>query len=260
MSAIPIPIDPTAIRIGPLVLAWHGIFTSLGILTGLYLAAYLAPRVHITADDVWNSVWWVVLGGLAGARLLYAGEHAPAFAADPLRILFINEGGISVSGAVLGGMVGGAWWARRNGVSPARLLDVVGPGFLIGQAVGRIGDIINGEHWGTPADGLPWAVVYTHPDTLGEIGVPVHPAVAYELLWDTAGAAALVWVLRGRQIPPGVALTATLAWYGLGRFWVGFFRQDQHVIPGLGLAQLIGITMLPIALLGMWLAFRRRVA
>jgi phosphatidylglycerol:prolipoprotein diacylglycerol transferase len=242
------------------VLAWHGIFTAVGVLAGIYFAAWLAPRAGITADNVWDSAWWVVIAGVVGARLLYAAEHPRPFVESPLSIFLLNEGGISVFGAVIGGMIGGAIHARRAGIRPARLLDVIAPGFLLGQAIGRIGDIINGEHLGRHAEGLPWAVVYTNPNTLGEIGVPVHPAVAYELIWDLVCAIAVAWLLRRRRLPPGVALCASFFLYSLGRLWVGFYRLDQHVALGLGLAQLIGLVSLPVAALGFWLALRQRPA
>jgi len=255
--AIPIPIDPVAVRIGPLVLAWHGIFTAVGVLAGLYLAAWLSRSAGIGEEAIWGAAWWVIIGGIVGARLLFAAEHPLLFVPELWRLLLINEGGISVFGAVLGGMAAGAAWAQRHGVSPRRLLDAVAPGFLLGQGVGRIGDIINGEHLGAHAPPwLPWAVVYTNPNTLGEIGIPVHPAVAYEMLWDLASAAVVIWLLRRHRLPPGAALWSSLFLYGLGRFWVGFFRLDLHVVPGLGLAQLIGLVSMPVALAGLWLSYR----
>lgn len=264
MGAIVIPFDPVAVHAGPLVLTWHGIFSALGILVGLYVAAWLAPAAGISADAVWRAAWPVIAGGVVGARLLYAAEHAPFFLREPFRLVLLNEGGISVFGAVLGGLAGAAWWARRNRVLPPRLLDAIAPGFLVGQALGRVGDIVNGEHLGAHAPGLPWAVVYTHPGTLGELGVPVHPAVAYELLWDLFAAAVAVWLLQRRQCHagqrtwlPGQALWMSLFLYGLGRLWVGFFRLDERVAIGLGLAQLLGACMLALALFGWWLGRRR---
>lgn len=255
MGAIVLPFDPVAVRLGPLVLTWHGLFSAAGILAGLWFAARLAPRAGLDPDDVWGAAWWVVLGGLAGARLLFAAERPQGFLEAPWRLLLITEGGISVFGAVLGGLAAGAVAARRAGVSPRRLLDAAAPGFLLGQAIGRVGDVINGEHLGAPAPNLPWAVVYTHADTLGEIGVPVHPAVAYELLWDLAAAALVAWLLVRRRPPPGAGVWLALFLYSLGRLWVGFFRLDQHVALGLGLAQLIGLALLPAALAGLALAW-----
>jgi hypothetical protein len=133
---------------------------------------------------------------------------------------------------------------------------VAAPGFLLGQAIGRIGDIINGEHLGAQAPNLPWAVVYTHPNTLGEIDLPVHPAVAYELLWDLAAAGLVVWLMHRWAAHPGAVLSAALLLYSVGRIWVGFFRLDQRVALGLGLAQLIGVAMLPAAATGLAMSLR----
>jgi phosphatidylglycerol:prolipoprotein diacylglycerol transferase len=253
-----LPFDPVAARLGPLVLTWHGLFTSAGIVAGLWLAARLAPAAGISADAVWRAAWWVVGGGLVGARLLFAAEHLELYAAAPWRLLLVNEGGISVFGAVLGGLAAAALWARRARVSPARLLDAVAPGFLLGQAIGRIGDVINGEHLGTHAPGLAWAVVYVHPDTLGEIGVPVHPAVAYELLWDGLAAGVAVWLLGRHRWPPGAVFWLAWLLYGTGRLWTGAFRLDERVAFGLGLAQLIGVVSMAVAVAGLLLAHWRQ--
>ena len=260
MTGIVIPWDPVALQLGPLVLAWHGIFSSLGILLGIWFAAWLAPRARSSPEDMWRAACPVIIGGLIGARLLYVAEHVPAFIRAPWRIVLVNEGGISVFGAVLGGMAGAALWARRARVSPTRLLDVMAPAFLLGQAAGRLGDIVNGEHLGAHAPGLPWAVIYTHPNTLGEIGVPVHPAVAYELLWDLAAALLATWLLRNGLRPAGASLCLSLFLYGLGRLWVGYFRLDQPVLAGIGLAQLIGLLAMLFSVFGIWLTPRTRVA
>lgn len=255
---ITLPFDPVAARLGPLVLTWHGLFTSAGIVAGLWLAARLAPVTGISADTVWRTTWWVVGGGLVGARLLFAAEHPELFASAPLRLLLVNEGGISVFGAVLGGLGAAVLWARHARVSSARLLDAVAPGFLLGQAIGRIGDIINGEHLGAHAPGLPWAVVYAHPDTLGELGVPVHPAVAYELLWDLLAAGSATWLLTNRRPAPGVAFWVAWLLYGAGRLWTGAFRLDEQVALELGLAQLLGVVSMALAVVGLLLAQWRR--
>jgi phosphatidylglycerol:prolipoprotein diacylglycerol transferase len=253
-----LPFDPVAARLGPLVLTWHGLFTSAGIVAGLWLASRLAPVAGVGADTVWRTTLWVVGGGLVGARLLFAAEHPEPFVDAPLRLLLVNEGGISVFGAVLGGLSAAVLWARHARVSPARLLDAVAPGFLLGQAIGRIGDVVNGEHLGAHAPGLLWAVVYTHPDTLGEPGVPVHPAVAYELLWDALAAGVTVWLLRRHRRAPGAVLWLAWLLYGAGRLWTGFFQLAERVALGLGLAQLLGVVSMAIAVVGLLLAQRRR--
>src|ERR1700682_3794846 len=133
------------------------------------------------------------------------------------------------------------------------------------MAIGRIGDIINGEHHGGHAPGFPLAVVYTNPNSLGEIGVPVHLAVGYELVMDLLIFAGLVWLARGLiRLPAGrwqfnwdprLPRDGRLFWtnlfvYSLGRFFIEFYRQDTQFALGLSQAQLLSVLM---AMVGVWM-------
>lgn len=258
MSVIPIDIDPVLVRWGFLALAWHGIFTAVGLAVGVWAAALLTQGTAMLADEVYAVALPVTLGGIIGARALFVAENWPLFAAAPSRMLAINEGGISVFGAVIGGSLAGAWYTWRKGLPLTSLADRAGIGFLVGQGIGRIGDIINGEHHGREAPGLPWSVVYIHPNTAGELGVPVHPAVAYEMLYDFVAALALLWLLR-RGVREGVVYVAFLGLYGFGRLWVGFYRKDEIVVAGLGMAQLIGGLAIAVSLFWLlWVLQRQR--
>ena len=255
---IEINIDPNIARIGPFLLAWHGVFSALGIFLGVWLPGRLLAEEGVTDLDTFYPVgWWAVAGGIVGARLLFVLEHLETFAADPLAILRINEGGISVFGGFIGGAIVGSIMAVRRGIPLGRFADAGGAGMAIGQAVGRIGDIINGEHWGKPWDG-PLSVVYTHPNTLGQRGVPAHLAVGYELVLDLLLLGALVWLYR-RRLRPGIAFWVFFLGYSLIRIVIGFFRQDSVVAWGLGQAQLVGLLSIPVALAMMVYLARRPV-
>ena len=119
---------------------------------------------------------------------------------------------------------------------------------MIGLAVGRIGDVINGEHHGTPTN-LPWGVEYVNPDTLGQPGVVVHPEVAYEMIL-TLGLLAVFLPFHQRlkaKLPNGVMGLVYLGLYGLGRFWLSYFRTDPAIIFGLRQAQLASLLMFVVA-------------
>jgi phosphatidylglycerol---prolipoprotein diacylglyceryl transferase len=124
------------------------------------------------------------------------------------------------------------------------------------MAIGRIGDVINGEHHGAHAPGFPLAVVYTNPNTLGEVGVPVHLAVGYEMVMDLVIFVGLVWLARGVvrdsggrwrfNWQPRFARAGMLFWfylfvYSLGRFVIQFYRQDTPFALGLSQAQLLSV-------------------
>ncbi len=256
---IEINIDPNIARIGPFLLAWHGVFSALGIFLGVWLPGKLLSEEGVTDLDTFYPVgWWAVAGGIVGARLLFVLEHLDAFAADPLAILRINEGGISVFGSFIGGAIVGSIMAVRRGIPLGRFADAAGPGMAIGQAVGRIGDIINGEHWGKPWDG-PLSVAYTHPNTLGQRGVPAHLAVGYEMVLDLLLLGALLWLYR-RRFRAGIVFWIFFLGYSLIRIIIGFFRQDSVVAWGLGQAQIVGLLSIPVALAMLLYLVRRPVA
>ena len=128
-----------------------------------------------------------------------------------------------------------------------QLADIAAPALLIAMAVGRIGDIINGEHWATFTD-LPWGVVYTHPESPGVGRAASHPAVAYELLFDLA-LLAIIWPLRNRLRPPGMLFALYGALYSIGRFFLSFLRVEQNTYFGgyLNEAQVVALLVIIIA-------------
>jgi prolipoprotein diacylglyceryl transferase len=232
---IEINIDPTLIQAGPVIVTWHGFFTAVGVLAGITLAVRYGALLGFSEDDIMSVALWGVIGGIVGARLLHVVDQWGYYAQDPLSILKINEGGLAIFGTVIGGPVAGAIYAWRRGFSVSKLLDVGAIGLILGMAIGRIGDIINGEHHGIPAD-LPWAVQYVHPNTLGQPGVSVHLAVGYEMLMDLLIFGALV-ALFGRLPRPAMLFWLFAALYSFGRFFIQFYRIDSPFLANLSQAQ-----------------------
>lgn len=243
---IEINIDPTLIQAGPLIITWHGFFTAVGVLAGVMLAVKYGGRLGFSEDDIVSVALWAVIGGIVGARALHVIDQWAYYAQDPLMILRVNEGGLAIFGAVIGGPLAGAIYAWRRGFSVAKLLDVGAVGLIMGMAIGRLGDIINGEHHGTPAN-LPWAVTYVHPNTLGDPGVSVHLAVGYEMLLDLLIFGLLV-ALFGRLPRAGMLFWLFGALYSFGRFFIQFYRVDTPFLLGLSQAQLLSFLVGAVAL------------
>jgi phosphatidylglycerol:prolipoprotein diacylglycerol transferase len=240
----------------PLQITWHGFFTAVGTLLGIWLAVRWATFAGFTEDDTFSVAMWGVIGAIVGARLFHVIDQWDFYSKDPIAILKVNEGGLAIYGTIVGGPVAGALYAWRKGLNVARLADIAAPPLILGMAIGRIGDIINGEHHGTHALGFPLAVVYTNPNTLGELGVPVHLAVGYELLMDVVIFAGLVWLARGfvreangrfranwqpRLARDGMLFWAYLFVYSIGRFFIQFYRVDTPFALGLSQAQLLSV-------------------
>ena len=185
--AIEIGWDPNLARIGGLLLTWHGLFTALGILAGVQLSLQLVKVTGYDYDDAYELALVGIPSGIIGARLLFVAEAWDYYGANPGEIIRITEGGISIWGAILGGVGGALAWGLWKGYPAARGLDLAAFGIILGQGIGRLGDLVNGEHLAKATD-LPWGVIYTHSDSpafVHSLTVGAHhPATTYEMLGD----------------------------------------------------------------------------
>ncbi len=198
---------------------------------------------------------WAVVGGVIGARLFHVIDRFPYYAAHPLESIAVWQGGIAVYGAFAGVLLGGllAAWQMKVPIWP--LLDVAAPALLVGQAVGRLGCLSNGDAWGSPCSSpMLLCIRYTNPNDLlpqSLIGVPTHPYPLYEIIGEVA-LLVLLWALRGRLRTGQPFLIATFG-YGLLRFFLTFFRQESIIAFGLQQAQLIGLaTAAAAAIIFLW--------
>ncbi|MEU6710900.1 prolipoprotein diacylglyceryl transferase [Nonomuraea sp. NPDC046802] len=184
-----------------------------------------------------------VIFGLIGGRLYhvitdwqtYFGSRAIK---EPYQALFIWEGGLGIWGAVALGGVGVWWAARKRGISTSAIADVVAPGIVFGQAIGRWGNWFNQELYGGPTT-LPWGLEID-VDHGGEPGVLYHPTFLYESIWDVALGFALILAGRRFTLHHGRLFALYVAGYTLGRFWIEGLRIDfvggvDHAVEFLGL-------------------------
>ena len=258
---IVIDLEPNLFRIGPLLITWHGVFAVLGILAAARLGLWLLQKDGVDVSKGADGVGWMVLLGLIGARVLYVWENFKLFEGQLGRIFLLTEGGISQWGGLFGAMVGAYVWARRSRFSFWKVIDAGGAGAMIGLAIGRVGDVINGEHHGTPTN-LPWGVEYVNADTLGQPGQVVQPEVAYEMILTLALLAALLPFhqrLKAR-LPDGAVGLTYLGLYAAGRFFLSFLRTDPSIFFGLRQAQLASAAMVAIAIVAIPILIQRRRA
>jgi phosphatidylglycerol:prolipoprotein diacylglycerol transferase len=255
LLSIEIGLDPTIADVAGIEITWHGLFTALGVVAGVAVATYFARREGYPEDMIYNVALFLVIGGIIGARGLYVIENWSEFEDDFLDVFALNTGGISIYGALIGGTIGAWLYAYLTKVpNLPRGADIAALGGIVGMAVGRIGDIINGEHFASHTS-LPWGVIYTDPNSpsyirFGAAAEPQHPAVAYELIGDLLifGILLLIYFNVKRA---GVTFFAWVFMYGLLRTLVSFLRLDDTILWGLRTAQVIGIIAMPIGLVGM---------
>jgi phosphatidylglycerol:prolipoprotein diacylglycerol transferase len=255
-----IDLEPNLFRIGPFLITWHGVFAVLGILAAARLGLWLLSKDGIDVSRGADGVAWMVVLGLIGARLLYVWENFKLFSGNLLKIFAITEGGISQWGGLFGAMVGVYVWSRRSAISFWTIMDAAGAATMLGLAIGRIGDVINGEHHGTPTN-LPWGVEYVNADTLGQPGQIVHPEVAYEMVLTLVLLGAILpFHQRLKKLLPSVLGLIYLGLYAAGRFFLSYYRTDPAVFAGLRQAQLASLLMAVIAVIAIPILFQRRAS
>jgi phosphatidylglycerol---prolipoprotein diacylglyceryl transferase len=255
-AVISIGIDPI-IELGPISLAWHGLTISIGILAGGWFATRVARQHSLDPDRIWLLVVLIAVSGMIGARALFLLEDDPVALLAPSE--WVGSRGFSFYGGIIAGVPAVVLYLCRNKLG-VTYLDALAAGFPLGMAVGRIGDIINGEHYG-PASDLPWAVQNTHPAAdVPSNQLAYHSGGLYEVVLALAMIAAL-WALRERLRRPGAMLCAVVGMYAAGRFGMFFVRSDSTELTlGLSFSQWISLLLLAFAILGLALSHRRAAA
>ena len=255
LSVITIGIDPT-IELGPVTIAWHGLTIAIGILIGGVAVALDARRRGLDPERVYAIGMILVVGALVGGRAFYLLEHGELD--DPGA--WLGTTGFTFYGGFIAAALGIAYYIRRQRLSLS-YLDAIAAGLPLGLAIGRIGDVITGEHYG-PASNFFLAVRNTHPDALTpNPDLAYHSGGLYEVLIG-AIVFAIAWPLRKRlQQWPLALMWLVLALLAIGRFFEFFVRSDSADLAlGLEIAQWTSLLLLAIAAAGAWLTLGRRPA
>lgn len=268
-AALPFPnIDPVIVQIGPLAVHWYGLGYVVGILFAWWYSRRLVTndrlwagnKSPITAIDIDDFLIWaaagVVLGGRIGYILFY---DLARYLQNPTDIFAVWQGGMSFHGGITGVTIAMLIFAIRRGFSPWSLFDVVAASVPVGFGIVRVTNFINSELWGRTTD-VPWAFVF--PTGGPE---PRHPSQLYEAALEGLALFIVLRILTHSSFKlrkPGYVAGAMVAFYGLSRIFVEFFREpDAHIGYLLGGWLTMGMILsVPMVLLGAWAMFRARPA
>jgi len=252
LSVVTIGIDPT-IELGPVTLAWHGVTIAVGILIGGLVAGREARRRGLNTERLYSIGMILVAGALVGGRLFYLGERGQLL--EPSE--WLGTRGFTFYGGLIAAALGIAayvWRARLD----VEYLDTVAFGLPLGIAIGRIGDLVNGEHYG-PQTQFFLGVQNTHPDAeVPSPDVAYHSGGLYELLIG-ALLFSIVCAFRRRLRRPLAMTWLVVALLATGRFGEFFVRSDaQTGALGLEVAQWTSLGLLSVAAVGSWFTLVRR--
>jgi phosphatidylglycerol:prolipoprotein diacylglycerol transferase len=244
---ITIDINPVLLGFGHFAIRWYGIIVAGSMALGAWVASREARRKGMSKEVFYDALVWCIAGGLIGARLFHVIDHWPhEYAADPIRALYIWEGGLAIWGGVIGGLVALILFARRRGLSLGRLADIAVPGLVLAQATGRLACIITGDAMGPPTDG-PFGIAYRNPGAMvPQLGVFYTPMPVYELIANLA-IFAVIWGLRRRPAPDGRLFLIYLVLYSIMRFLLAYASSYQVIAFGLTQSQIVALAALSAA-------------
>ncbi len=261
--------EATGIHIGFLFVSFYGVILMLGVVAGASLADREARKRGLDAEFLWDSLVWVVIWGIIGARLWHIFTPSPSLVAQgvdtayylthPWDAISVWNGGLGIPGAVIGGLASFYVQAKRKGQDFLVWLDAVAPALPLGQAIGRWGNFVNQELYGAPTD-LPWAITISPEHRLPQFAqfATYHPIFLYESLWNLASVVVMLWLSRRYRdwLKPGDLFIVYLISYPIIRILLEFLRLDASEVGGFNANQTFMALVLTAAIVGLFLRHR----
>lgn len=211
-----------AFSIGSKPIYWYGIIIAAGFLLAVYYAMKRADQFGLTQDNIIDMLICAVPLAIIGARAYYCLFSWNLYKDDPIRVLYIWEGGLAIYGGVIGAVIGLFLYTKVKKVKTAAMLDIGGLGLLIGQSIGRWGNFMNREAFGAQTDSF---LRMGLTDASGAT-IYVHPTFLYESVWNAIGLLILHFYSKRRKFD-GQIFLMYLGWYGLGRMFIEGLRTDS---------------------------------
>lgn len=255
--------DPVAFALGPVQVHWYGLMYLLAFLSAWWLGRTRAKQAwrNWTPEQVDDLIFYgalgVILGGRIGYTLFY---NFSEFLANPLWIFKLWTGGMSFHGGFLGVLIAIVLFCRQHKKSYWDVVDFAAPLVPIGLLTGRIGNFINAELPGRPADAdLWWAMVYPQVDAIAR-----HPSQLYQAFTEGVLLFTIVWFFSWRPRPRYAVSGIFAIGYGCFRFITEFFREpDAHLgfvaFDWLTMGQILSLPLIAVGVFMLVLAYRRRI-
>lgn len=233
---------PVLFKIGPLAIYSYGIMVALGFIVAIYLAKQRAKEDGIDPDRVIDLGVYTLISGVIGSRLLYVLLNIREYLASPLEILMLHHGGMVFYGGLILAVAAGTLFLRKRQIPIFEMGDTIIPYVALGQAIGRIGCLLNGCCYGKVTN-LPWGIYLPgHP-------LPLHPTQVYFSL-NSLALFLILGFIREKKVYTGQIFLSYFLLYTLTRFFIEFLRGDTLtvVFGKFSVSQLISVIILVISL------------
>ena len=244
---------PRSISLGPLNIYFYGIIIACGLVLAVLYCMNRSKEFGIKEDDILDGVLWVTPFSICCARAYYCIFAWHEYAADPISVLYIWNGGLAIYGGVIGALIGVTVLCKLKKIKLPAMLDLVMLGFLIGQSIGRWGNFMNREAFGAPTDSFFRMGLYNTVTGQTEF---YHPTFLYESVWNLCGFVLLHFLSKHRKYDGQIALCYA-AWYGLGRCLIEGLRMDSLYWGSFRVSQVLaGISCVVAVIVLIWQQFR----
>jgi len=260
--------SPILAAFGPFIIRWYGLLFAVGSIVGILIIRSLALRYRLREETILGLCFTVLVSGFIGARLYHVLNELPYYWQHPLEIIMVWRGGLAFHGGLLAGLAALIVYCRRHGLHPLWATDLIVPGLLIGQAIGRWGNYFNQELFGRPT-ALPWGIPidFSNRPTGMTQSMFFHPTFLYESLWNVLLFTLFFFWHRRAQKPgsggqrAGIITFAYLILSSLGRFATELLRVDRTpIIAGVRLPLLLSAGIALASIIALWILLRKPIS
>lgn len=244
-------IDPIAFTIGSIQIKWYGVIMAAGFLFALWFSGKIAPQRNIKKDDVYDLFIFLIPSILIAARIFHIISEWSYYSNEPIKMLYIWQGGIAFHGAFIGAFLCIYIFCKIKKIKVYDMLDIIVVPTALGLAVGRIGNFINQEFYGKITN-LPWGIFYDNVEGKR------HPSQIYEAIKNFAIFLVLYNLYKIKRIRSGNIFWSFVFLYSLLRFFVEFYKDLPGLFLGLTWGQLWSIPLFFLSIIFLYLINKRK--
>ena len=244
--------NPVLFEFGPISIYWYSVFILIAILLGSYLFFYKAKKIGLEESFYVNLVFYGIIIGIIGARLYYVLFNLDYYLSNPLQIFAVWNGGLAIHGGIISGLIWFIYYSKRHRKNVFKMLDIVSPSLILGQAIGRWGNFFNSEAHG-PVTTKSYLESLNIPDFIIN-GMKINgkfyePTFFYESIFDFIGFILLIIMSKSKKVKTGMIAATYLIWYSIIRFIIETFRTDSLMLGNIKVAKLVSVFLFLLGIL-----------
>ena len=241
-------ISPVAFELFGYEVRWYSLLILIGVIIAYFLIKTESNRFQLKGEFVFNLMFWTIIFGIVGARLYYVLFNLSYYKDNLSEIIKVWNGGLAIHGGLIAGLLIIVFYCNKYKVNTKKVLDIVVPAVILGQAIGRWGNFFNGEAFGGIVEYKTLVNMKFIPQFVidnMEINGAYHlPMFYFESLACLIGFIAILIIRRRPYVKKGQIFGTYLLWYGVIRIIIEIFRTDSLMLFNAKVAQIVSVLMI----------------